>query len=97
MTVLEFIVYLVIAGICGAIARGVAGGSGGGFVISVLLGFLGAFIGTWLARLLHLPALLVVAIGGHPFPILWSIIGGIILVAIAHALMRPSYVRRYVP
>lgn len=97
MTVLEFIIYLVIAGICGAIARGVAGGTGGGFVISVLLGFLGAFIGTWLARLLHLPALLVVAIGGHPFPILWSIIGGIVLVAIAHALMRPRYISRYVP
>lgn len=97
MTVLEFIIYLVIAGICGAIARGVAGGTGGGFVVSVLLGFLGAFLGTWLARVLHLPAILVIAIGGHPFPIVWSIIGGIILVAIAHALMRPRYVRTYVP
>ena len=97
MTILEFIIYLVIAGICGAIARGVAGGTGGGFIISVLLGFLGAFIGTWLARLLHLPELLMVSVGGHPFPILWSIIGGIVLVAIAHALMRPRYVNRYVP
>lgn len=97
MTVLEFIIYLVIAGICGAIARGVAGGTGGGFVISVLLGFLGAFLGTWIARVFHLPELLVVSVGGHPFPILWSIIGGIILVAIAHALMRPRYVRHYVP
>lgn len=97
MTVLEFIIYLIIAGICGAIARGVAGGTGGGFVVSVLLGFLGAFLGTWIARLLHLPELLMVSIGGHPFPILWSIIGGIILVAIAHALMRPRYVRRFVP
>ena len=92
MTVLEFIVYLIIAGVCGAIARGVAGGTGGGFILSVLLGFLGAFIGTWLARLLHLPELLVVSVGGHPFPILWSIIGGIVLVALAHALMRPRFV-----
>ena len=88
MTVLEFVVYLVIAGLCGAIARGLGGGTRGGFVISILLGFLGAFLGTWLARLLRLPELFVVAVGGHPFPILWSIIGGFILVGLAHALTR---------
>src|SRR5262249_48685290 len=59
MTVLEFVISLVVAGICGAIARAIAGGSRGGFVISVLVGFLGAFVGTWFARTLHLPTLLV--------------------------------------
>jgi uncharacterized membrane protein YeaQ/YmgE (transglycosylase-associated protein family) len=94
MTVLEFIIYLVIVGICGAIARAIAGGSRGGFVISVLVGFLGAFIGTWLARMLHFPPLLVVSIGYHPFPVAWSVIDGLVLVALAHALMWPRY--RYV-
>ena len=89
MTVLELVVYLVIAGICGAIARAIGGGTRGGFIISILLGFLGAFLGTWVARMLHLPVLLTIVIGGHPFPIVWSIIGGFILVAIAHALTRP--------
>jgi uncharacterized membrane protein YeaQ/YmgE (transglycosylase-associated protein family) len=97
MTLVELIVYLVIAGICGAIARAVAGGTGGGFILSVLLGFLGAFLGTWIARLAHLPVILMVDVGGHPFPIVWSILGGIVLVAIAHALTRRSYVSRYVP
>ena len=92
MTLLEFIVYLVIAGICGAIARAFAGGTPGGFVISILLGFLGAFIGTWIARMFRLPALVVVDVGGHPFPIIWSIVGGIVLASLAHALMRPRYV-----
>jgi uncharacterized membrane protein YeaQ/YmgE (transglycosylase-associated protein family) len=92
MTVLEFVIYLVIAGVCGAIARAFAGGTPGGFIISILLGFLGAFIGTWLARMLHLPELMVVSVGGHPFPIVWSIIGGILLAALAHALTRPRYV-----
>ena len=89
---LEFIVYLVVAGICGAIARAIAGGSRGGFIVSILLGFLGAFLGTWIARIFHLPELLAVAVGGHPFPIVWSIIGGALLVGIAHALTRPRYV-----
>lgn len=96
MTLLELVVYLVIAGICGAIARGIAGGSRGGFVVSVLLGFLGAFLGTWIARMAHLPELIMVQVGGHPFPIIWSIVGGAILVAIAHALTRPRWVDRYV-
>jgi uncharacterized membrane protein YeaQ/YmgE (transglycosylase-associated protein family) len=91
MTVLEFILYLIIAGVCGAVARAVAGGSRGGFVLSILLGFLGAFVGSWLARLLHLPTFVVVAVAGHPFPIVWSVIGGIILVALAHALTRPRF------
>src|SRR5580698_6761642 len=85
MTVLEFIVYLIIAGVCGAIARALGGGTGGGFIVSILLGFLGAFVGTWLARMLHLPELFSVAVAGHQFPIIWSVIGGMLLVLLAHA------------
>jgi uncharacterized membrane protein YeaQ/YmgE (transglycosylase-associated protein family) len=91
MTLFELVVYLVIAGLCGAIAKAVAGGTRGGFVVSVLLGFLGAFLGTWLGRMLRLPTLLVLTIGEHPFPIVWSIVGGILLVALAHLLVRPRY------
>jgi uncharacterized membrane protein YeaQ/YmgE (transglycosylase-associated protein family) len=93
MTLLEFVLYLVVAGICGAIGRMLGGGTGGGFLISIVLGFVGAFVGTWLARQLHLPEVLAVAIAGHPFPIVWSIIGGMILVLIAHAVTRPRYAR----
>jgi uncharacterized membrane protein YeaQ/YmgE (transglycosylase-associated protein family) len=93
MTIVEFIVYLVVAGVCGAVARALGGGTGGGFIVSILLGFLGAFVGTWLARLLHLPELISVGIAGHSFPILWSIVGGMVLVLLAHALVRPRYVR----
>jgi uncharacterized membrane protein YeaQ/YmgE (transglycosylase-associated protein family) len=95
MSLLEVIVYLIIAGICGAIGGAIAGGTPGGFIISVLVGLLGAFLGTWIARMFHLPALLTIDIGGHQFPVVWSIIGAIILVAFANALMRPMYVGRH--
>src|ERR1019366_4448344 len=36
MTLVELLVYLVIAGICGSAARGIAGGTGGGFIAWVL-------------------------------------------------------------
>jgi uncharacterized membrane protein YeaQ/YmgE (transglycosylase-associated protein family) len=96
MTLVELVVYLVIAGICGAIARALAGGTGGGFLMSLLVGFAGAFVGTWLARRLSLPVILAVTIDGHRFPIVWSILGGIVLVGISHLLMRPRYMGRYV-
>jgi uncharacterized membrane protein YeaQ/YmgE (transglycosylase-associated protein family) len=95
MTLVELVVFLVVAGICGAVARAIAGGTRGGFIVAILLGFLGAFLGTWLARLLHLPELLAVSIGGHPFPIVWSIVGGIVLVGLAHVLVGPRYVGRW--
>jgi uncharacterized membrane protein YeaQ/YmgE (transglycosylase-associated protein family) len=94
MTVLEFILYLAIAAVCGSVARGIAGGTSGGFIISLLVGFLGAFLGTWIARMLHLPVVLAITVDGHPFPVVWSIVGGVVLVAIAHALTRPTYGRR---
>jgi uncharacterized membrane protein YeaQ/YmgE (transglycosylase-associated protein family) len=93
MTLLQFVVYLVIAGVCGAIARALGGGTTGGFIVSILLGFLGAFVGDWLAGLLHLPKLFSVAVAGHSFPIVWSIIGGMLLVILAHALTRPRLAR----
>jgi uncharacterized membrane protein YeaQ/YmgE (transglycosylase-associated protein family) len=87
MTVLDFILYLIVAGVCGAVARAIGGGTAGGFVISILVGFLGAFLGVWIAKLLRLPQLFVVAVEGHPFPVIWSVIGGFLLVLLAHALV----------
>ena len=91
MTLSEFVIYLIIAGICGAIARAFAGGTRGGFLVSVVLGFLGAVVGMAFARVFRLPTLVSVVIGGRPFPIIWSILGGFVLVAGAHALMRPRF------
>jgi uncharacterized membrane protein YeaQ/YmgE (transglycosylase-associated protein family) len=91
MSASEVIVYLVIAAFCGAVARVIAGGTTRGFILSVMVGFLGAFIGHWMARAFHVPALYSVVIGGHPFPIVWSILGGIALVVVGQILMRPSF------
>jgi len=93
MSLLEFIVYLLIAGICGAIARALGGGTPGGFLVSILLGFVGAFVGTWIARAAHLPEFAVVSIGGHHFPIVWSITGALILVLLVHAVSRQRTLR----
>ena len=70
-----------------ALAGG-ADGVRGGLIVSTALGFIGALLGPWLARLLKLPEPFMVTIDGHPFPILWSIIGAALFVAILHLISR---------
>jgi uncharacterized membrane protein YeaQ/YmgE (transglycosylase-associated protein family) len=82
MTLSSLIVLLFVAGICGAIGKSIAGYDRGGCLASVALGFIGAFLGVWVADKFDLPRMWVVRIGGEPFPILWSIIGSAVFVAI---------------
>ncbi len=82
MTIVDLILLLVVAGICGALGQAIAGYSRGGCLVSVVLGFIGALLGTWLARLLALPDLFVLQVGGQGFPIIWSIIGAALFVAL---------------
>ena len=79
---------VVIAAICGAVGRAIAGGVRGGLIVSTALGFIGALIGPWIAGRLKLPEPFTVNISGHPFPVLWSIIGAALFVAIIHLFYR---------
>jgi uncharacterized membrane protein YeaQ/YmgE (transglycosylase-associated protein family) len=88
MTVLELLILLVIAAICGAIGQAIAGYSLGGMVITTVVGFIGALLGTWMARAVGLPELLMVNIGGQPFPIVWAIIGSAVFTAIIALFTR---------
>ena len=87
MTLPALLVFLLIAAICGAIGRALVGG-GGGLITSIVIGFIGALFGPWLASQLHLSERLLVNVGGRPFPIVWSIIGAALFVAFLHLLSR---------
>jgi uncharacterized membrane protein YeaQ/YmgE (transglycosylase-associated protein family) len=54
LTLSSLIVLLVIAAICGAVGKALAGGAQGGLIASIALGFIGAFLGPWVAHQLHL-------------------------------------------
>jgi uncharacterized membrane protein YeaQ/YmgE (transglycosylase-associated protein family) len=88
MTVTSFLLLLFVAAICGAIGQSLAGYSVGGCLTSIVVGFIGAFLGTWLAGLLGLPEPLTVNVGGETFPVLWSIIGSTLFVAILALITR---------
>lgn len=91
MTLMSFLILLLVAGICGSIGQALAGYSRGGCLVSIALGFIGALVGMWLARSFHLPELFVVSIGGERFPVIWSIIGAAIFVAILGFVARRRY------
>ncbi|MEZ4615768.1 MAG: GlsB/YeaQ/YmgE family stress response membrane protein [Caldilineaceae bacterium] len=61
----------------------------GGCVISIVVGFVGAFLGMWLARQFGLPELFVITVDGEPFPVVWSLIGSAVLAAIVGLIARP--------
>lgn len=88
MTLLDLLLLLAVAGVIGAIGRAIAGYSHGGCLVSIAVGFVGAILGAWLARKLGLPELFVVAVGGTNFPLVWSVIGSALFVAIIGLMSR---------
>jgi uncharacterized membrane protein YeaQ/YmgE (transglycosylase-associated protein family) len=82
MSLIDLLLLLLVAGICGSLGQSIAGYSHGGCLVSIVLGFIGATLGIWLARALGLPNLFAVPIGGQEFPIIWSVIGAALFVAV---------------
>jgi len=78
----SFLLLLLVAGICGSIGQAIAGYNRGGCLVSIAIGFIGALLGMWLAGLLGLREMLAVRVGGESFPIVWSIIGAALFVAV---------------
>ncbi len=81
MTLVDFLVLAVVAAFCGMIGESLVGYSVGGCFVSAVIGYIGAFIGLWVARQFGLPELLTVTVGGSSIPVIWSIIGSALLVA----------------
>ena len=81
MTLIDFLILALVAAVCGMIGQSLAGYSVGGCLVSAVIGYIGAFIGLWVARQFGLPELFTVSAGGSTIPIVWSIIGSVLLVA----------------
>jgi uncharacterized membrane protein YeaQ/YmgE (transglycosylase-associated protein family) len=92
MTLTGFLLLLLIAAICGSLAQAIVGYSHGGCLVSAALGLIGALIGNWLARVFGLPYGFEVTIDGQEFPVIWSILGATLFVAVLNLLTyrRPT-------
>ena len=86
LTLPGLLVLVIIAALCGAVGRALAGGAPGGLITSIALGFIGALFGPWVAGQLHLSEPFVLHVSGYSFPIVWSMIGAALFVALLHLL-----------
>lgn len=93
MSLLGFLLLLLIAAVCGSVGQSLAGYSLGGCLVSIVVGFIGAWLGMWLAAKLGLPEIFQVNIDGEPFPIIWAIVGSALFTLIV-ALLRRAFVGR---
>ncbi|HSV09534.1 MAG TPA: GlsB/YeaQ/YmgE family stress response membrane protein [Hanamia sp.] len=93
MTLIGFLILLLIAAICGGIGQSLAGYDLGGCLVSIIVGFIGAYIGLWIAGRMGLPDFFTINVEGKPFPIIWAIIGSAIFTFIV-ALLRRAFTGR---
>jgi uncharacterized membrane protein YeaQ/YmgE (transglycosylase-associated protein family) len=87
MTLIGFLVLLIIAAICGAVGQSLAGYDLGGCLVSIVVGFIGAYIGLWIAGKFGLPRIFEISIEGKPFPVIWAVIGSALFTLLV-ALIR---------
>jgi uncharacterized membrane protein YeaQ/YmgE (transglycosylase-associated protein family) len=88
MSLWGFIILLIVAAIAGSLGQALAGYSRGGCLVSIVVGFIGAYLGMWLAQQLGLPEVFVLNIDGRPFPVVWAIIGSALLAGLMGLLFR---------
>ena len=88
MTFVGFLLLLLVAAIAGSLGQAISGYSLGGCIASVVVGFIGAFVGMWLAGQFGPSPIFPVSIQGETFPVVWSIIGSALLSAILGLLLR---------
>jgi len=87
MVLLDFILILLIAAIAGGFGRLLAGYYPGGLLATILIGFIGALLGTWLARVLLLPAWLTFNVGSTVFPFLWAVLGSTLFLLLLNLIV----------
>ena len=91
MTFGSFLLLLLISFIVGGIAQAIVGVSRRGCLVSIVIGLIGAMVGNYLATKIGLPEMFPITFGDHTFPLLWSIIGAVLFVAVVTLLTgRPQ-------
>jgi uncharacterized membrane protein YeaQ/YmgE (transglycosylase-associated protein family) len=87
---IQLLILLVVVGICGAIAQWIVGFNPGGLLLTIIVGVIGAYLGTWLGSLLpfQLPlfSLFTIEVGTTSFNLLWAVIGSILLLLLLNFL-----------
>jgi uncharacterized membrane protein YeaQ/YmgE (transglycosylase-associated protein family) len=94
MSLMGLLILLIIAAVCGSIGQALAGYDLGGCLVSIVVGFIGAYLGLWIAGKFGLPKMFEISIEGKPFPVVWAVIGSALFTLIMALLRRAIWGRR---
>jgi len=90
MTVLELVILIVMAAVLGVISQRLLGYKLGGLIISILLGFIGAFVGREVGHHFPLGIQFNLQIGDVSFPVFWSLVGALLATFLAGVFAKSA-------
>ena len=85
---LSFFIMLLVAAILGSIGAAIAGRRGNGCLINIATGFIGALLGRGLSNVFDVRDPLTITIRDTSFPLMWTIAGSALFVAVITFLTR---------
>jgi uncharacterized membrane protein YeaQ/YmgE (transglycosylase-associated protein family) len=88
VSLVNILLLLLIAGGCGLVATKLMGAKRVNVILMIVLGFIGAALGQWVAGMLDLPLILPVEIGARTFPVVWALLGSIVIIGIVSAIQQ---------
>lgn len=93
MDLLQLLILLVISGLCAAFVEFLLGYTPGGLLLSIIIGVIGAYIGSPLRQLFSpLP----IRVGDVTLDLLWTILGSALLLLLIYAIrQREVFGRRF--
>jgi uncharacterized membrane protein YeaQ/YmgE (transglycosylase-associated protein family) len=89
MSLNDLLPMIPVAVICGTIARWAVGSSKGGLIINIIIGFVGALVGVVVSRSLNAPVIYDVVVNRRNFPVAYSVVGAVILLAGFGIIINP--------
>jgi uncharacterized membrane protein YeaQ/YmgE (transglycosylase-associated protein family) len=84
----ELLLTSVVAVACAMLGLSTSKYSRGGCIVYMAFGFIGAFLGTWVSRSLRFDKVPDLTIGASNFPVIWSLVGSVLLVAAIGLFVR---------
>lgn len=87
MGIWDFLLMLLVAAIIGSLGQAIAGYSTPGCAMSIVIGFVGALIGSMIQKWTGMPEFIPVTVGGKTFPIVWAVIGSAVCVLILRLIL----------
>lgn len=84
----ELLYISIVAVVCALLGLSTSRYSRGGLIVYLAFGFIGAFAGTWVSRSLDFADVPDLTIGATKFPIIWALVGAVLLVAAIGVLVK---------